>query len=126
MNFSVSHIPEEYKRKLTFPELPLIKDNEIIKELKTIDDQADLTTIYTEAAINFIERNKDEPFFLYLAHSMPHVPLAVSSKFKGKSKQGLYGDVIMEIDWSAGQILKILDENNLADNTLVIFTSDNG
>lgn len=120
------NIPEDYQRKLTFPELPLIKDNEIIRELKTIDDQAELTTIYTEAAVNFIERNKDKPFFLYLAHSMPHVPLAVSSKFKGKSKQGLYGDVIMEIDWSVGQIVKILDENNLTDNTLVIFTSDNG
>ena len=120
------NIPEEYKRKLTFPELPLIKDNKIIRELKTIDDQAELTTIYTEAAISFIKRNKDDSFLLYLAHSMPHVPLAVSSKFKGKSKQGLYGDVIMEIDWSVGQILKTLDENNLTDNTLIIFTSDNG
>lgn len=120
------NIPEEYKRKLTFPELPLIKNNNIIRELKTIEDQAELTTIYTEAAINFIKRNKDDSFLLYLAHSMPHVPLAVSSKFKGKSKQGIYGDVIMEIDWSVGQILKILDENNLTNNTLIIFTSDNG
>lgn len=120
------NIPENYKRKLTFPELPLIQNNKIIKELKTIENQAELTTLYTETAINFIERNKEEPFFLYLAHSMPHVPLAVSSKFKGKSDQGLYGDVIMEIDWSVGQILKSLEDNGLSENTLLIFTSDNG
>lgn len=120
------NIPENYKRKLTYPELPLIRNNKIIRELKTIEDQAELTTLYTETAINFIERNKNAPFFLYLAHSMPHVPLAVSNKFKGKSQQGLYGDVIMEIDWSVGQILKTLDNNHLSENTLVIFTSDNG
>ncbi|MCC8096193.1 MAG: sulfatase-like hydrolase/transferase, partial [Tannerellaceae bacterium] len=66
------------------------------------------------------------PFFLYMAHSMPHVPLAVSDKFKGKSEQGLYGDVMMEIDWSVDQIMKTLQENGLDENTLVIFTSDNG
>lgn len=120
------NIPEEYKRKLTFPELPLIKDNKIIRELKTIEDQAELTTLYTETAIDFIERNKNEPFFLYLAHSMPHVPLAVSNKYRGKSKQGLYGDVIMEIDWSVGEIIRTLETNKLTENTLIIFTSDNG
>jgi arylsulfatase A len=76
--------------------------------------------------VQFIEKNRDRPFFLYLAHSMPHVPLGVSDKFKGKSEQGMYGDVIMEIDWSVGQILDTLERNDLAENTLVIFTTDNG
>ena len=71
-------------------------------------------------------KNKKKPFFLYLAHSMPHVPLAVSNKFKGKSEQGLFGDVMMEIDWSVGEILKTLQKEGLEDNTLVIITSDNG
>ena len=120
------NIPPAYKRKLKYPELPLIKNNDKIRELKTMKDQDELTTIYTEAAIDFITRNKNNPFFLYLAHSMPHVPLAVSNKFKGKSKQGLYGDVMMEIDWSLGEIEKALDKYDLTDNTLIIFISDNG
>ena len=82
--------------------------------------------MYTERAVNFIKENAANRFFLYLPHSMPHVPLGVSDKFKGKSEQGLYGDVIMEIDWSVGEILKALKDNNLDENTLVIFTSDNG
>ncbi len=85
-----------------------------------------LTTWYTERAVSFIERHKDQPFFLYVPHSMPHVPLFVSDKFKDKSPAGLYGDVIQEIDWSVGQILATLKENDLDENTLVIFTSDNG
>ncbi len=112
--------------KLVYPRLPLIKGNEKIREIKTLDDQAELTTVYTEYAVDFINRNSKNPFFLYLAHSMPHVPLAVSEKFKGKSRQGLYGDVIMEIDWSVGEIMKALEKNGLSRNTLVIFTSDNG
>ena len=120
------NISKEYARKLNYPELPLIRNNDKIQELKTLDDQSGLTTTYTETAIDFIKRNKSNPFFLYLAHSMPHVPLAVSSKFKGKSEQGLYGDVMMEIDWSIGEILKTLENNGLDKNTLVIFTSDNG
>lgn len=120
------NISKEYERKLKYPELPLIKNNDKIRELKTLDDQAELTTIYTETAVDFINRNKNNPFFLYLAHSMPHVPLAASPKFKGKSKQGLYGDVIMEIDWSVGEIMKALQSHGLEENTLIIFTSDNG
>lgn len=120
------NLSEAYKRKAKFPELPLIKGNNKIKEIKNLEDQAELTTLYTESAIDFIARNKDNPFFVYLAHSMPHVPLAVSDKFKGKSEQGLYGDVIMEIDWSVGQIMNTLEKNGLTDNTLIIFTSDNG
>jgi arylsulfatase A len=76
--------------------------------------------------VKFIEKNKERPFFFYLAHSMPHVPLHVSDKFRGKSKQGLYGDVIMEIDWSVGEVMKALSKNGLEKNTLVIFASDNG
>ena len=77
------------------------------KVVQTNPDQSQLTTRYTERAVRFIDKNKDRPFFLYVAHSMPHVPLHVSDKFKGKSKQGLYGDVIMEIDWSVGEIMRV-------------------
>ena len=112
--------------KLRYPPLPLIKGNEKIKEINTLDDQAQLTTLYTEYAVDFINRNKNNPFFLYLAHSMVHVPLAVSDKFKGKSKQGLFGDVVMEVDWSVGEVMKALMDNGLTENTLVIFTTDNG
>jgi arylsulfatase A len=89
-------------------------------------DQTQLTTWYTERAVKFIERNKERPFFLYVPHNMPHVPLHVSAKFAGKSGRGLYGDVISEIDWSVGEILRTLKHNGLDDNTLVVFTSDNG
>jgi len=112
--------------KSKFPPLYLIEGNEKTKEIKTLDDQSNLTTLYTERAVKFINEKKKNPFFLYLAHSMPHVPLAVSQKFKGKSEQGMYGDVMMEIDWSVGEVLKALEKNGLDKNTLIIFTSDNG
>ena len=89
-------------------------------------DQSRITRLYTEKAINFIEKNKDGPFFLYLPHSMPHWPWYSSEKFDGRSIQGPYGDTVEEIDWSTGEILKALERNGLDDNTLVIFTSDNG
>jgi arylsulfatase A len=89
-------------------------------------DQRNLTTWYTEAAVDFIARKKDKPFFLYLAHSMPHVPLFVSDKFAGKSGAGLYGDVMQEIDWSVGQVNKALRAAGVERNTIIIFTSDNG
>lgn len=111
---------------LRYPPLPLIKGNEKVKTIENLDDQAQITTMYTEYAVDFINRNKNNPFFLYLAHSMVHVPLGVSDKFKGKSEQGLYGDVVMEVDWSVGEIIKTLEKNGLIENTLVIFTSDNG
>jgi len=113
-------------RKGNYPILRLIDGNEPTGAIETLEDQATLTTRYTERAVRFIEKNQDKPFFLYMAHSMPHVPLGVSSKFKGKSKQGMYGDVMMEIDWSVGEILKTLRKHGLDRNTLVIFTSDNG
>ena len=109
-----------------FPDLPLIEDEKIINPKVTPEDQTHLTTWYTEHAVSFIEQNKDQPFLLYVPHSMPHVPLYVSEKFKGKSEKGIYGDVIMEIDWSVGQILKTLKKLNLDEKTMVIFTSDNG
>ena len=109
-----------------FPDLPLIDKNEIINPKVTGKEQTQLTTWYTEHAVKFITEHKDEPFFVYVPHSMPHVPLYVSDKFQGKSKQGLYGDVIMEIDWSVGQILDTLKKHKIDDNTLVIFTCDNG
>ncbi len=106
-----------------FPALPLLDGTRTV----ALDpDQARLTAQYTERAVRFIERNKARPFFLYLAHSMPHVPLHASAAFKGKSKRGLYGDVVLEIDWSVGQVLGALRKHGLDENTLVIFTSDNG
>jgi arylsulfatase A-like enzyme len=106
-----------------YPLLPVIQGEQVVG---LMPDQTQLTTRYTQHALRFIERNKERPFFLYVAHNMPHVPLFVSDKFKGKSKRGLYGDVIMEIDWSVGQILASLKKNNLDEKTLVVFTSDNG
>ena len=106
-----------------FPDLPTIDGNEVVGYST---DQSQFTTDYTTRAVSFIKKNSKEPFFIYLAHSMPHVPLAVSDKFKGKSEQGLFGDVMMEIDWSVGQVMKALREEGLDDNTLVVITSDNG
>lgn len=127
VNYDGTPITKESKgRKYGYPPLPLIEGNEPVKLLNTLDDQSELTTIYTERAVRFITENKKNPFFIYLAHSMCHVPLAVSSKFKGKSEQGMFGDVIMEIDWSVGEIMKSLEANGLTKNTLVVFTADNG
>ncbi|GBU07791.1 arylsulfatase [Bacteroidales bacterium] len=115
------HHPQNASFK--FGDLPTIEGNKVVGYNT---DQTQFTTDYTDRAVNFIKTNKDKPFFLYLAHSMPHVPLAVSDKFKGKSEQGLFGDVMMEIDWSVGQVLKTLQQLGLDENTLVILTSDNG
>ncbi len=109
--------------KSYYPPLPLIEGEKAIAQNP---DQNQLTTWYTQRAVSFIEKNKDKPFFLYIPHSMPHVPLHVSDKFKGKSSKGLYGDVMMEIDWSVGEILNTLRRLDIDDRTLVIFTSDNG
>lgn len=111
------------ENNIQWPDLPLI-DQEKVIELNP--DQTQLTTRYTERAVKFIEKNADNPFFIYLPHSMPHVPLYVSDKFKGRSDHGIYGDVIMEIDWSVGQILSALRRSGIDENTFVMFTSDNG
>jgi arylsulfatase A len=112
------------KRKA--PPLPLFEGNKVIDPSVTPEKLAQLTTLYTEHAVSFIDRNKDQPFFLYVPHTMVHVPLAVSEKFEGKSGAGLFGDVVMELDWSVGQILDAIKRNGLDDNTFVMFTSDNG
>ena len=109
-----------------YPELPLIEGNETKEYIETLQDQDKLTTIYTEKAVDFINRNAKNPFFLYVPHSMGHIPLGVSDKFRGKSEQGFYGDVMMEIDWSVGEIEKALQANGIAENTVFIFTTDNG
>jgi arylsulfatase A-like enzyme len=109
-----------------YPPLPLIEGNEPVRYIRTLDDQSGLTKYYTDQSVDFIRRNKNKPFFLYLAQSMPHVPIAASPAFRGKSSEGLYGDVMEEIDASIGTILRTLEENGLTKNTLVIFTSDNG
>jgi len=103
--------------------VPLIRNREVIERPA---DQTAITKRYTEEAVNFIRANQSKPFFIYLANSMPHVPLFASEDFEGKSMRGLYGDVIEEIDWSVGEIIKTLKEENLDKNTLVVFTSDNG
>ena len=103
--------------------VPLMEGDEVIEYPV---DQTNLTKRYTEKAIGFIKEKKDSPFFLYLPHTMPHIPLHASPEFLGKSDRGLYGDVIEEIDWSMGQILKTLEELDLDENTFIIFTSDNG
>ena len=102
---------------------PLIEDNVVIE---VPADQTQFTQRYTREAIRFITENKDKPFFVYLAHNMPHIPLHASEKFLGSSKRGIYGDTIQELDWSTGEILRSLKELSLDKNTLVIFTSDNG
>jgi len=127
VNFDGTPFSADHRdKKVDFPPLPLIEGNDKIREFHTLEDQSEITTIYTERAVQFITANRKKTFFLYLAHNMTHVPLAVSQKFKGKSEQGLHGDVMMEIDWSVGEVLKALEKNGLTQNTLVVFTSDNG
>jgi arylsulfatase len=106
-----------------FPPLPLMEGEKVVAE---DPDQSQFTRQFTERALRFIEARKDKPFFLYLAHVMPHVPIFASEKFRGKSKAGPYGDVIEELDWSVGEVLAALKKNGLEERTLVIFTSDNG
>lgn len=124
-NVTGEQLPKD-KGRGNLPELPLIEGNKTIEYITSLKDQDKLTTLYTEKAVDFISRNAENPFFLYVPHTMGHIPLGVSDKFRGKSEQGLYGDVMMEIDWSVGEISKALEENGLTDNTILIFTSDNG
>jgi arylsulfatase A-like enzyme len=106
-----------------FPPLPLIDQEKVVE---TNPDQTKLTSSYTDRAVRFIEKNRDRPFFLYVPHSMPHVPLFAGPDFKGKTERGLFGDVIAEIDHSVGRILHTLRRLGLDERTLVVFTSDNG
>lgn len=115
------------QKKSAYPPLPLMQGDHAVEWIETLEDQASLTRKYTDRAIEYIERNANQgPFFLELAHSMPHVPLGASEEFRGKSKYGPYGDVIEEIDHSVGEVLAALDRMGITDRTLVIFTSDNG
>ncbi len=103
--------------------VPLMRDEEVVEYPV---EQSQLTKRYTRAAIDFITANRGRPFFLYLPHTMPHIPIFASAAFKDKSARGLYGDVIEEIDWSTGEILRTLKSLGLDENTLVVYTSDNG
>lgn len=109
--------------KIEYFQVPLMRNTDIIERPA---DQNTITRRYTQEAVKYIAANKKKPFFLYLAHSLPHVPLFASPDFKGKSERGFYGDVIEEIDWSVGQILRALKKEGLDKNTYVVFTSDNG
>ncbi len=109
-----------------YPPLFLMDNNEKVREVRDFSDQDRLTTLYTERAVRFVASHKDRPFFLYLAHSMVHVPLGVSDKFRGKSGHGVFADVMMEIDWSIGRVLAELRSQGLENDTVVLFASDNG
>ncbi|SIS54552.1 Arylsulfatase A [Zobellia uliginosa] len=103
--------------------VPLMRNTNIIERPA---NQNTITRRYTEEAISYIRKNKDSPFFLYLAHNLPHIPLFASKEFLGTSRRGIYGDVIEEIDYGVGQIISALKEEGLTNNTIVVFTSDNG
>lgn len=106
-----------------WPRIALFENNTAIESPAKVRT---LTRRYTEQSVEFIREHKDRPFFLYLAHTMPHIPLRPSKDFKGQSEYGIYGDVIEELDWSTGEVLKALKENGIDENTFVVFTSDNG
>ncbi|MFY9340887.1 MAG: sulfatase [Planctomycetota bacterium] len=114
------------KRKRGYPPLPLFDGERVVDAEVTGDEQALLTRHYTERAVDFIERHRARPFFLYVPHTMVHVPLFVSPEFAGKSRRGVFGDAVMEIDWSVGKILDALARCGVDDRTLVLFTGDNG
>jgi arylsulfatase A len=103
--------------------VPLILNGKVIERPA---EQTTLTQRYTAKAVEFIKENRDHPFFLYFAHTFPHVPLFASAQFKGKSPRGIYGDTVEELDWSVGEVIKALRGSGVADNTFVFFTSDNG
>jgi arylsulfatase A len=120
---SVPYLKSITEPKNEYFQVPLYRNDEVIEKPAV---QNTLTERYTSEAVKFITEHKKEPFFLYLAHSMPHVPLFPNAKFAGKSARGTYGDIIEEIDWSVGEILNTLRKNELDNNTYVIFLSDNG
>ena len=123
MYFGIPYSNDMQNKRRGDPPLPLLSQEKVISAPV---DQSTLTRRYTEESIKFIEANQDKPFFLYLPHTFPHLPLFASEKFKDKSSNGRYGDSVEEIDWSTGEIMKCLDRLQLSEKTLVIFTSDNG
>ena len=114
------------KKKSYYPPMSFWEGNQPSEKIETLADQGQLTKKITAKAVDFINKNKDTPFFLYIPHPMPHQPIAASEMFLGKSELGLYGDVIMEIDWSVGQIIDALKSHEIDQNTLIIYASDNG
>ena len=117
--------PYHPDERYNFPDLPLMEGEEILNPAILPKEQVNLTTWYTERTVAFIEKNKDNPFYIYLPHAMPHVPLYASDKYNGKTSS-VYGDVVSEIDWSVGEILAALKRTGIDEKTLVVFTSDNG
>lgn len=118
--------PHHPERPEGYPKLPMIDGDRVIDPDVTAEDQKALTSTYSRRAVEFIRKHKDGPFFFYLAHSMTHVPLFVSDAFAGKTERGLFGDTVAEIDAGVGDILRTLEELQIDDRTLVIFTADNG
>ncbi|MBH55378.1 MAG: arylsulfatase [Opitutaceae bacterium] len=121
-HLSIDH-PERYK---VYKSLPFVHNGEVVNPDLQPEDQALLTRWATESAVKFIENNHGRPFFIYMPYSMVHVPIFASDQFLGKSGAGLFGDVVMELDWSVGEVVKALDRHGVRENTLVIFTTDNG
>lgn len=115
-----------WQERAKYPPLHWIDGNKQGKAIKDLEDASELTPTITAHAVSFIKKNSKNPFFLYVPHPMPHVPLSASPRFRGKSEKGVFGDVLMELDWSVGEILKELKTQGIEDNTIVIFTSDNG
>jgi len=118
-----NYMKEADSIKSAYFNVPLMRNNEIIERPA---EQRTITKRYSEEAIQFIQAHKSEPFFVYLAHNLPHIPLFTSEDFQGKTSRGLYGDVLAEIDDGVGKIIDVLKEEGLAENTIVVFTSDNG
>jgi arylsulfatase A len=118
--------PNDPERFKVYKPLPFVHNEEVVKPDLQPEDQALLTRWATESALKFINKNRKKPFFLYMPYSMVHVPIFASDRFLGKSGAGLFGDVVMELDWSIGEIIAALEKNGIRDNTLVIFSTDNG
>lgn len=121
--FGIYHNMDKWEMKHFESGMPLKRNGRTVERLQST---ATLTERYTKEAVRFVKENRDRPFFLYLAHTMPHVPLAVTDRWEGRSEAGLYGDVIECLDWSTGRIVETLRELGLEQDTYVIFTSDNG
>ena len=117
--YSIDMWPFHPQNPETYPDLPLMRDTEVVA---LNSDPRLLTRQYTDEAMKFIRQNREAPFLLYVPYSLPHVPLFASNKFQGTTERGLYGDVVSEIDWSAGQIMAALKDAGIDDKTLVIFS----
>jgi arylsulfatase A len=121
------NFPRGDKRRLReFPPLPLFEGNEVIKKSVEPEDQKGLTQLYADKAISFVERHRDQPFLLYVPFTMPHVPLYATKAFEGSSEQGIFGDVVQELDANVGRVVQKIDELGLKEKTLIVFSSDNG